>query len=164
MMRVNEKGETKNSHTQFMCPKGAVFGGGIQTSPEYHKERGKRQKYGTAHFFADRETIETVVDEVSKSRDDVLLVFDAKNKTASVISLNNIPQDYRFVVAQYRVQNRPTVLDKMRPDNSLLSEMLIKVPDDVKIVPRTTQNTSKTNKKVPKDIAVQLARGGLTKS
>lgn len=158
LMRVNEAGETKNSHTQFMCPKGAIFGGGIQASPEYHKERGRRQKYGKAHFFGDKETIETVVEEVTKTRDDVLLVLNKKTKTASVVALDNVPQDYRMAVAQYRIQNQKSISDGISPaDLATMTVVASQMPEDIKIMPL---GNKKADEKAAK---VYMAKNGLSK-
>lgn len=159
LLRVNEAGETKNAHTQIMCSKGAVYGGGrYQGSPEYHKERGKRQKYGTAHFFVDKETIEAVVAEVTKNRDDVMLVCNPETKTVAVVALDNVPQDYRLAVAQYRIQKQSLEQDRnASPD--FISSAMSQVPRDLAITPL---NQGKINRKPSKMVEARISKGGFS--
>lgn len=94
VVRCNEQGETRHAHIQVMN-EGAVYGAGIQASPEYHVKKLKngkrvRQKYGRPHFFVDRETLKKLTEEVTKMRDDVVLVGDPKTKTIHVVPLDNV--------------------------------------------------------------------------
>lgn len=155
-MRVNEAGETVYSHTQFMCPKGAVFGGGIQESPEYHKVRGgRKQKYGKAHFFADRETIGTVVSEMSKTRNDIVLVYSAASKTATVVNTGKAPQEYAQAIAQYQKQNSPAVLEGMEPIDLAVSAIAaVETPKTLTV----SQDKEKANKKAAFNVACAKKR------
>lgn len=99
VVRVNEKGETRYAHVQFMWMDGAAYGMGVSASPNGHRTvTGKLQKYGKAHFYVDRNTAEGIASVLCQNKDFVS-VLDQKIGTLMLFHKDNIPEKYQKAVS-----------------------------------------------------------------
>lgn len=157
MARGNEAGETIHSHFQFMGPTGAVFGRGVGGSPEYHKTKsGKIQWYGDAHFYVDKETLQTVIVEMAKQNVRPLVyLLDKEAKELKVLPADNVPSQYKEVVDRH--ENLKKIIDtriEMKLDALKLKTIPPKI-DVAALVPSTERELAQKSRK--KNYGVQQA-------
>ena len=135
VVRVNEKGQTRYSHVQVMGPKGAAYGEkrGISQSPEHHRAaNGQIQRYGTGHFYLDRGTMLTVLQEMAKTRD-MVFILDQNKAELKVFEADCVPEQYRPVVAGYLRRQELKQMKTIQPADALAYRKLIRVRPQLKL-------------------------------